>query len=61
MPDSRVLASIIRLSLIGGKIHLAKGAMIQEVRALSVSGNEAHEILLNKGVYLQCGASAYIW
>lgn len=61
MPNSRALASILRLSLIGGKIRLAKGAVIQEVRALSVSGNKAHKILLNKGVYLQCGASTYIW
>lgn len=61
MPPSQVLTSIIRLSLIGGKIRLAKEAVIQEVRALSVSGNKAHKILLNKGVYLQCGASTYIW
>lgn len=61
MPNSRALTSILRLSLIGGKICLAKGAVIQEVRALSVSGNKAHKILFNKGVYLQCGASTYIW
>lgn len=61
MPASRVLTSVLRLSLVGGKICLTKGVVIQEVRALSVSGNKAHKILLNKGVYLQCGASTYIW